>query len=699
MRSSRNGADFDSNLHQTDGPRSTSRMLRSVLLLSLAVGLIHAQACEVPKENTLTSTCFGLCAPRPTTGSIVASCLVLGVNDAKNGCTNQKDGTCTENVGGGACTISCLQPLTSELDSTWAIRVGVPTRQDADVGLVQAINDVDITPSTTTIRIAPRDDVVIPTSELRFVQTSFRQAISVTTIDIERLLVTNFTSLTILSKLKSLRLSNVGLAQAVDVESPTMSETLDTVDLSGNKLRELPLFLFRNKNLQVLNVSGNPLVNVHLMASELQFLQALQTFAAPVLTLTMPCQVGFVSTKWHASVLCVQDDAGKESSNNTRQDNPLGYVLATTAPSSAEDAAAASSNKTFLVLIGTGTCVVVGVFVYLAIFMRRPRMRVKHPEFPRGSLTSSAGGGGVDSSMHVMEATDKSYYVAQTVHLPEDDDDDDCITTAPHWSSSRSTWTVQSFRSLFTEIAFPDLVVSEVAPVVLVHDSFDMVRGKFKGKRRVHVNRLKPMAHDKSFVFLSLLSTLRHPRVTAVVGVSWRPVDPSTGGIQVDVVCEYMDGALLQTYLGSTCKDTWRTGKLQIMLDVSLGLMHIHEHNYVYEHLSPRTLLVDSARGCKLHTVAIALKAPFPSTSSTLLHVAPEVLKGEQPTTASDMYAYGVLAAHVDKITSEGIAFSPQCPEMVVQVAKSCLQVDPQQRPSASFVYAMLRRQASFIEA
>ncbi|RHY41411.1 hypothetical protein DYB34_009352 [Aphanomyces astaci] len=641
-------------------------MLRSVLLLSLAVGLIHAQACEVPKENTLTSTCFGLCAPPPTTGSIVASCLVLGVNDAKNGCTNQKDGTCTENVGGGACTISCLQPSTSELDSTWAIRVGVPTRQDADVGLVQAINDVEITPSTTTI-------------------------------DIERLLVTNFTSLTILSKLKSLYEHHY-------YHSPTMSETLDTVyvrsDLSGNNLRELPLFLFRNKNLKVLNVSGNPLVNVHLMASELQFLQALQTFAAPVLTLTMPCQVGFVSTKWHASVLCVQgNDAGKESSNNTRQDNPLGYVLATTAPSSAEDAAAASSNKTFLVLIGMGTCVVVGVFVYLAIFMRRPRMRGKHPEFPRGSLTSSAGGGGGDSSMHVMEATDKSYYAAQTVHLPDDDDDDDCITTAPHWSSSRSTWTVQSFRSLFTEIAFPDLVVSEVAPVVLVHDSFDMVRGKFKGKRRGHVNRLKPMAHDKSFVFLSLLSTLRHPRVTAVVGVSWRPVDPTTGGIQVDVVCEYMDGALLQTYLGSTCKDTWRTGKLQIMLDVSLGLMHIHEHNYVYEHLSPRTLLVDSARGCKLHTVAIALKAPFPSTSSTLLHVAPEVLKGEQPTTASDMYAYGVLAAHVDKITSEGIAFSPQCPEMVVQVAKSCLQVDPQQRPSASFVYAMLRRQASFIEA
>ncbi|RHZ02134.1 hypothetical protein DYB37_009798 [Aphanomyces astaci] len=687
-------------------------MLRSVLLLSLAVGLIHAQACEVPKENTLTSTCFGLCAPPPTTGSIVASCLVLGVNDAKNGCTNQKDGTCTENVGGGACTISCLQPSTSELDSTWAIRVGVPTRQDADVGLVQTINDVDITPSTTTIRIAPRDGVVIPTSELRFVQTSFRQAISVTTMycmfticghypslahspmrccsDIERLLVTNFTSLTILSKLKSLYEHHY-------YHSPTMSETLDTLDLSGNKLRELPLFIFRNKNLKVLNVSGNPLMNVHLMASELQFLQALQTFAAPVLTLTTPCQMGFVSTKWHASVLCVQgNDAGKESSNNTRQDNPLGYVLATTAPSSAEDAAA-SSNKTFLVLIGTGTCVVVGVFVYLAIFMRRPRMRGKHPEFPRGSLTSSAGGGG-DSSMHVMEATDKSYYAAQTVHLP-DDDDDDCMITAPHWSSSRSTWTVQSFRSLFTEIAFPDLVVSDVAPVVLVHDSFDMVRGKFKGKRRVHVNRLKPMAHDKSFVFLSLLSTLRHPRVTAVVGVSWRPVDPTTGGIQVDVVCEYMDGALLQTYLGSTCKDTWRTGKLQIMLDVSLGLMHIHEHNYVYEHLSPRTLLVDSARGCKLHTVAIALKAPFPSTSSTLLHVAPEVLKGEKPTTASDMYAYGVLAAHVDKITSEGIAFSPQCPEMVVQVAKSCLQVDPQQRPSASFVYAMLRRQASFIEA
>ncbi|RHY21680.1 hypothetical protein DYB32_009828 [Aphanomyces invadans] len=464
-------------------------------------------------------------------------------------------------------------------------------------------------------------------------------------------------------------------------------------DLSQNNLHQLPAFVFRNKKLQLLNMTGNPLANVHVFYSELLFLQRLPAYSGPAMAITGACQAGYTPTTWESSTLCVQ--------GTHRPNGSLEQAAPPVAPTSAPPGPPppASSNKVTLILIGIGSCVIVGVFVYLAIFVRRPRNGGGKSSFGgRGSRTSSAGD---DGSLHGMEgpATDKTYYAVHTVRLP-DGDSIDAMT--PRSSSSRSTWTVLSFRSLFTEIVYPDLIVAD-RPVVIVHDSFHMVRGMFKGKR-VHVNRLKPMPHDKSFVFLSLLSTVRHPRLTSVVGVSWRKLDHVTGGIQMDIVCEFMDSELLETYLGTTTKAVapWRDGKIELVLDVALGLMHIHDHNFIYDNLSPTTLFVDSRNGCKLHTVAVTYKAPFP-TSSTL-HVAPEVLAGEEVTLASDMFAFGVLLARIDSIATQwnaaaDISFTPTCPDMIVQVAMACLEKDPRQRPSANFVYAMLRREASFMES
>ncbi|CAK4071749.1 unnamed protein product [Aphanomyces euteiches] len=653
------------------------------LTAALQVLFVQADDCVVPQENTLTSSCYGLCQT-----STATSCILLGPDDAKNGCSNQIPDTCQENVS-GSCVVSCLpQPP----NTSWTFLIGVPNRQDANVGRIQALNDLDIAPSITSIFIRPRDDIDKPKDELHLSSSSFRNASSVTSINIERIIVKNIGSISILSSLTDLSLSNVALSDVGEFNIPNPPESLESLDLSLNQLTEIPSFIYNNGNLQKLNVSGNPLSNIHVTSTQMRFLKNLTSFAAKNVVVTQACNPGYTNTTWNRFAFCVKPD-------DTDLTEPESGSASGGAPTPTPSPTKATSNKTFLAFVGLGTAVGLGIFIYMAIFFRSPRRKsAAAPSIAatpaRISRTSSAG---EMSVLHVMggSLTDKKYYPVQTVRIPESE-----LVGTPRDSSSRSTWTMASFRSLFTEIVYPELVVTD-EPILVKHEKFDIVAGKYKGKK-VLVHRLQPMAHDKSFLFLTLLSTLRHPRLLSVVGVSWCALDEKTGGIQMDVACESVDSGLLQTYLKATrALDTWAHGRLQLVHDITLGLMHIHEHSLLYGGVTTCSLLIDSTLGCKYHPIALAYKIPFPSRST--LHVAPEVAAGEEFTEAADMYSLGVLLAQIDVgggedwTTREDVVFSPNCPDIVLQLAKACLDPNPRQRPSASFAYAMICKEAGTI--
>ncbi|KAF0713305.1 Aste57867_4413 [Aphanomyces stellatus] len=688
-------------------------MLRSCLaaFALLATSLAQVQLdCQnqVPALNTLTSTCAGQCGP--STGG-PGSCVVLGKEDSPSKCSNSVVGMCNSV---GECTIACLpQPTTA---SIWAFRIGVTNRQDLDVARVQTIEGLSILPSISTLRIRPRDTVTTPTDKLNLTKASFDNSTNVTNIDIEGILVSNLHTISIYPRLTSLRLSNIGLADPMELDPMQMLQNIESLDLSFNKLTLLPTYLFSYKHLKSLNVANNSLADIHLSSANFAMLKSI-AFTATSVVVTGPCKdATYQPISLTASMtFCVSGDSNATTPPMT---TPMDPALAFTTHAPSSSAGQAPSSKSLFVLVGAVVCVVLGLVIYFALFYRTKSAKSKaNMNDDDGRLVATddndddAGGGRTshtsraDSSLHVMDAspTDKAYHAVHTVRLPSDPN---LLATPPRDGdslSTRSTWTIMSFRSMFTEIVYPELTVTH-APILLAHPKFDMVLGKYKGKK-VLVNRLAPAAHDKSFLFLSLLSTLRHPRLLSVVGVTWCDVDATTGGIQMDVVCEPMDGVLLETHLRAARHvDTWANGKLQHVLDVALGLVHLHDHGYVYDGLSTRTLLVDAAHGVKFHTVAVAHKVPF-ACSPTALHVAPEVRAGAAtPSESTDMFAFGVVLALIDASgapydSMDDIAFSSACPSVIAQVARSCLDVDPRQRPSASFAYAMIRKEGSFIAA
>jgi tetratricopeptide (TPR) repeat protein len=91
---------------------------------------------------------------------------------------------------------------------------------------------------------------------------------------------------------------------------------------------------------------------------------------------------------------------------------------------------------------------------------------------------------------------------------------------------------------------------------------------------------------------------------------------------------------------------------IHLLLQFLQALAYLHQHRIIHRDLKPSNVLVTSSNTVKVLDFGLALtseyvKAVENSVSGTLPYMAPEVIQGQPPSVASDIYAFGIIAYEV----------------------------------------------------
>jgi eukaryotic-like serine/threonine-protein kinase len=174
--------------------------------------------------------------------------------------------------------------------------------------------------------------------------------------------------------------------------------------------------------------------------------------------------------------------------------------------------------------------------------------------------------------------------------------------------------------------------------------------GQFRRRVAVKLLRAAPDADELHRRFLAerqILASLNHPHIAQLLdgGI--------TDGQMPYLVMEYVDGVPITAYC-----DRHRLGireRLRLFQDVCAAVHHAHQNLVVHRDLKPGNVLVTGQGEVKLLDFGIAkllnpvlgpVDAPLTRTEFRVMtpeYASPEQVRGEAITTASDVYALGVL--------------------------------------------------------
>jgi serine/threonine-protein kinase len=200
------------------------------------------------------------------------------------------------------------------------------------------------------------------------------------------------------------------------------------------------------------------------------------------------------------------------------------------------------------------------------------------------------------------------------------------------------------------------------------------------------------------------LVKFRHPNVVALR-------DMIVEGDRLALVMDFVDGGDLSAYRRN-CGGTLAPGEaIGLAAQISDALAAAHAAGIVHRDLKPANVLLDAGQ-VKLADFGIArIVGESPATTTgvvvgTIGFMAPEVIRGEEPTPACDVYAAGItlyeLLTGAQPFTGQAVAVMRShldvmparphgMPDRVWAVVSACLGKDPLARPSALTLAGALR--------
>ncbi|RIB27856.1 kinase-like domain-containing protein [Gigaspora rosea] len=174
------------------------------------------------------------------------------------------------------------------------------------------------------------------------------------------------------------------------------------------------------------------------------------------------------------------------------------------------------------------------------------------------------------------------------------------------------------------------------------------------------------------------------------------------------MVYQYFNNGSLNKFLTTNFRIiTWQA-KLKILFEISDDLSKIHKAGYIHSNLTSNKILLDQNTSTSLQSSISGLRLSKKngennsgSVYGIMPYIAPEVFLGQGSTQAADIYSFGVIMSEMTtgrrpfgdyqynidlsmKIVN-GLRpdFAPGTPSCYIELAKQCMESDPQNRPSA----------------
>ncbi|GBB84956.1 hypothetical protein RclHR1_11540006 [Rhizophagus clarus] len=218
-------------------------------------------------------------------------------------------------------------------------------------------------------------------------------------------------------------------------------------------------------------------------------------------------------------------------------------------------------------------------------------------------------------------------------------------------------------------------------------------------------------SHNVTLEFINEIMLHHKVNYRAIIGLYGITRDPKTKNYIM--VLDYAENGNLRDYLNQNYnKLDWRV-KITYLLDIASGLEHIHENELIHRDLHIGNLL--HRRNIFITDMGLCKPANYNASENTknciygvLPYIAPEILRGQNYTKASDIYSFGIIMYEIisglppyydvshDKILAIKICqglrpkFNIKVPQLIVHLIKRCLDANSLKRPNAKEIKEIL---------
>ncbi len=205
-----------------------------------------------------------------------------------------------------------------------------------------------------------------------------------------------------------------------------------------------------------------------------------------------------------------------------------------------------------------------------------------------------------------------------------------------------------------------------------VYRAYDRLESEWVAVKRVTQQINANTEHFRAALAqeFQVLATMRHPHIISVLDYGFdseqQPYYTMELLAQAQNLLRYTRGTAQQT-------------KLELLLQVLQALTYLHRRGVLHRDLKPDNILVTDGGRAKVLDFGLAIDQDQPlaaeQVGGTLAYMSPEVLSGDPPSVASDLYAFGVIAYEV---LAETAPFdTSNVTELIRHILSTAADVDP----------------------